>query len=204
MCATLGLAVAESTRERLLAAAKELFAQSGYEQTSTAAIARHAGTSESQLVRHFGGKRGLLNAIFDEGWRTLNGQIPRRLSKAPDPIAGIETVLATVIEGLQKDQHLAYLLLFEGRRIREPGLKLELSHGYEEFVRFLFGLIRNAQEENVISRDISTAALASALVGAAEGMIRDRMMATLSGKPQPFSRSQVTTVFGRVLRAMRE
>ena len=196
--------MAESPKQRLLAAAKELFAQSGYEQTSTAAIARGAGTSESQLVKHFGGKRGLLNAIFDDGWAALNAQMTKRLPKAPDPIAGIETVLATIIEGLHKDQHLAYLLLFEGRRIREPGLKLELSHGYQEFVALLLRLIRQAQKEELINRAISTAALASALMGAAEGMIRDRMVATLSGQPQPFSRSQVTTVFGRVLRAMRE
>ena len=193
-----------ATADRLLVAAKELFAQSGYEHTSTAAIARRAGTSESQLMRHFGGKRGLLNAIFDSGWAALNAQIARRLAKTPDPIAAIEMVLATIIEGLQKDQDLAYLLLFEGRRIREPGLKLDLSHGYQEFVRLLIGLIRKAQEDKVISREISTAALASALMGAAEGMFRDRMMAKLSGKPQPFSRSQVTTVFGRVLRAVRE
>jgi AcrR family transcriptional regulator len=194
--------MAESTKDRLLAAAKELFAQSGYEQTSTAAIARHAGTSESQLVRHFGGKRGLLNAIFDDGWAALNAQIARRLPKTRDAIAAIEIVLATIIEGLQKDQHLAYLFLFEGRRIREPGLKLDLSHGYQEFVVLLLGLIGKAQEEKAISTEISTAALASALMGAAEGMIRDRMMATLSGKPQPFSRSQVTAVFGRILRAV--
>jgi AcrR family transcriptional regulator len=196
--------VAESTKERLLASAKELFAQSGYELTSTAAIARHAGTSESQLVRHFGGKRGLLNAVFDDGWAALNAHLTKRLSKASDPIAAVETVLATIIESLHKDQHLAYLLLFEGRRIREPGLKLELSGGYQEFVALLLRLIRQAQKEELISGAIAPAALASALVGAAEGMIRDQMVAKLTGQPQPFSRSQVTTVFGRMLRAMRE
>lgn len=155
-------------------------------------------------MKHFGGKRGLLNAIFDEGWARLNAQIAKRVRRADDPVAGIETVLATIIEAFERDQHLAYLLLFEGRRIREPGLKLELSHGYEEFVRLLVGLIRQSQERELISHHLSTAALASAVMGAAEGMIRDRMIANMSGRPQPFSRNQVTKVFATVLRAMRE
>jgi hypothetical protein len=45
----------ESPPDRLLLAAKELFARNGYEQTSTAAIARRAGTSESQLSEESAG-----------------------------------------------------------------------------------------------------------------------------------------------------
>ncbi|MGZ4834111.1 MAG: TetR/AcrR family transcriptional regulator, partial [Terriglobales bacterium] len=49
-----------SSRERILHAAKQLFSSRGYENTSTVAIARLAGTSESQLMKHFGSKEGLL------------------------------------------------------------------------------------------------------------------------------------------------
>jgi AcrR family transcriptional regulator len=193
---------ATSSHGRLLQAAKELFAQHGYEQTSTAAIATRAGTSESQLVKLFGGKRGLLTAIFDEGWAALNATISRRVTTARDPLAAIDTVLVTIIDAFQRDRDLAYLLLFEGRRMRDRGLKLELSRGYEAFVRFLIGLIRNAQRERRIAPHLSSAALASALMGAAEGMIRDRMVAQLSGRPQPFSRAQVTKIFSSLLRAV--
>ncbi|TLZ28289.1 MAG: helix-turn-helix transcriptional regulator, partial [Gammaproteobacteria bacterium] len=65
-------AEAASSRERLLSTAKRLMAEAGYERVSTAAIAREAGTSESQLVRNFGSKAGLLETIFDESWAPLN------------------------------------------------------------------------------------------------------------------------------------
>jgi len=52
-----------SSHDRILRAAKRLFAQNGYENTSTVAIARDAGTSESQLMKHFGSKQGLLVAF---------------------------------------------------------------------------------------------------------------------------------------------
>src|SRR5690242_13833932 len=63
---------AASSRDRILAAAKTLFAHNGYEQTTTAAIARLAKTSESQLTKHFENKQGVLEAIFAEGWGQIN------------------------------------------------------------------------------------------------------------------------------------
>ena len=60
---------------RLLNAGKSLFAKNGYENTSTAAIAREAGSSESQLIRYFGGKAGLLEAIFNDSWTSLNAVV---------------------------------------------------------------------------------------------------------------------------------
>ena len=42
-----------SSHDRILMSAKHLFARNGYENTSTVAIAREAGTSESQLYETF-------------------------------------------------------------------------------------------------------------------------------------------------------
>src|SRR5450755_937208 len=64
-----------SSRDRILFAAKHLFARNGYENTSTVAIAREAATSESQLMKHFGSKQGLLVAIFDRGWVSISERI---------------------------------------------------------------------------------------------------------------------------------
>jgi len=184
----------------LLIAAKTLFAESGYEQTSTAAIARNAGTSESQLVRHFGGKRGLLNAIFDDSWRELNQLIEQRVAKTSDPVTAIQEVFLVVIQAFQRDPALAYLLLFEGRRVREGGRRLELSQGYKGFMQLLQHLIRSAQQSGMIAPSVAASALASALTGAAEGMVRDLMIAKQSGQRQPFSRAQMLRVFAGLLR----
>ena len=61
-----------SSRDRLLQAAKRLIAAHGYDQTATSTIARQEGTSESQLMRYFGGKIGLLEAVFDSAWLDLD------------------------------------------------------------------------------------------------------------------------------------
>ena len=63
--------------------------QNGYENTSTVAIAREAGTSESQLMKHFGSKQGLLVAIFDRGWASMSERIQvdsPRISRRPSAL----------------------------------------------------------------------------------------------------------------------
>src|ERR1700712_5166573 len=60
-----------SSRDRILQAGRELFAEDGYEHTTTSAIARRAGTSESQLIKHFSSKEGLLEGIFDQAWQRM-------------------------------------------------------------------------------------------------------------------------------------
>ena len=55
------------TRERLLSAAAELFAERGVEASSVDAIAERAERTSGAIYDHFGGKEGLLFALL-EGW----------------------------------------------------------------------------------------------------------------------------------------
>lgn len=54
------------TRQRLIAAALELFAQQGIAETTTKQIAEQAGVNEVTLFRHCGNKQGLLLAVLEE------------------------------------------------------------------------------------------------------------------------------------------
>lgn len=191
-----------SSRDRLLAAAKTLFAHNGYEQTSTASIARDAGTSESQLVRYFGSKAGLLEAIFNESWKDLNEEISRTVAAADSGRAAILGILGILIEAFGRDQELAVLFLLEGRRIRGTAHEVMQSRGFIQFAALLQQLIQRAQKDRSFSNNFSPAAIESALVGAAEGMIRDRLMAERSGKPNPFPIEEIRRVFASILESL--
>ena len=56
----------ETTRDRLLAAARELFTTIGYHATTTPVLAERAGVAEGTIYRHFKSKRALLNAAYQE------------------------------------------------------------------------------------------------------------------------------------------
>jgi len=55
----------EDTRTRIIDAARTLFAEQGYQQTTIAEIAKMVGLSEGSLYEHFRGKEDLLLTIPD-------------------------------------------------------------------------------------------------------------------------------------------
>jgi AcrR family transcriptional regulator len=58
---------AERTRDRVVETARRLFLASGYAGTTIAAIAREARVSEETVFKAFGGKPGLVRAIWQRG-----------------------------------------------------------------------------------------------------------------------------------------
>jgi AcrR family transcriptional regulator len=62
-------------QEQILSAALELFANVGYNATSTNAIAQKAGVSEGLIFRHFKNKQGLLDALVREAEAKIAGLV---------------------------------------------------------------------------------------------------------------------------------
>jgi AcrR family transcriptional regulator len=170
-----------SSRTRLLQAAKRLFALQGYEQTATSAIAREAGTSESQLMRYFGGKVGLLDALFNDAWGELNDRARETIAGMPSARDALLALLQTIASSLARDPDLATLFLFEGRRMRGEEPRVRVSEGFQAFAELTRGLVRKAQSARELDQNLDAAAITSALIGASEAMIRDRALARTGG-----------------------
>lgn len=169
------------SRERLLRAARRLFAAQGYEQTATSAIARQAGTSESQLMRYFGGKVGLLDALLEEAWGELNARVDRVVLRTADPRRGMLDAMLALVSALGRDLELARLMLFEARRLRGSEPRIRSSRGYLAFSDTVRALVRRAQATHDLDPQLDTAAVTSALLGATESLARDRVVARAAG-----------------------
>ncbi|HET8647859.1 MAG TPA: helix-turn-helix domain-containing protein [Vicinamibacteria bacterium] len=180
-----------SVHERLLNAARERFATEGYENATTASIARQAGTSESQLVKHFGSKEGLLEAIFDEAWSAIETQARHAIAEQPAPLARLLAVSDLVIRSMERDRKLRSLVLLEGRRIRKNGYEVVISAGFRRFLAVVDDLFRQMQEQGDFIPDVHLEAVRSAWMGALEGMVRDQLLAEMMGYPATFTRKVV-------------
>lgn len=106
----------EEKRELLLAAARELFAKHGFEDTSTQQIARAAGVSEGILFHHFGSKRGLFERIGEDFARA-----GARAAMPPDraPLTE-EAVVRAAFDFADAHPGLYRMLLRVGAELGEP------------------------------------------------------------------------------------
>jgi AcrR family transcriptional regulator len=192
-------AILASSRERLREAAKTLFAKKGYEATTTAAICRLAGTSQSQLIKHFINKQGLLEAIFEYAWEQLNPAIRLAIEKILSPTEKFKIVVDMVLTFLEKDADLRAIFLLEARRIRGNGYIVVLAPGFLEFVKMLDGILKEMAVMGRLLPGIHLQALRSALMGAFEGLLRDQMLARPSHFPASYSAEEARAIISHLL-----
>jgi AcrR family transcriptional regulator len=91
----------EATRQRLITVATELFADRGYEATSTEAILERAGASRGALYHHFAGKDRLFEAVVE----AVHGQVGQATMAAATASGETEA------HGLLKAAELAWIRL---------------------------------------------------------------------------------------------
>jgi TetR/AcrR family transcriptional regulator, regulator of cefoperazone and chloramphenicol sensitivity len=118
-----GYARGEHTRQRLLEAGIELFAELGYERASTRAIARRAGVSLPALQYYFGGKEGLHRACAEyitEDVRSRLGPAAERVRRAlgsrdltrAELLELLRAVVEPFLEGLATERPESWALFF--------------------------------------------------------------------------------------------
>jgi AcrR family transcriptional regulator len=86
----------------LIAAAQRLFGERGYAAVGTEEIVREAGVTRGALYHHFGGKRDLMEAVYEKTEAELTREIAERAMTGSSPIeamrAGTEMFLERCLE----------------------------------------------------------------------------------------------------------
>ena len=191
-----------SSRDRILVTARTLFAALGYDNTSTAAVARNAGTSESQLMKHFGGKAGLLEAIFSEGWERINARVTECFRSAGDFAARLSCVPDIVFERLDQDPELKALVFLEAHRMRSMARSNPESSGYARFIGMIDGAIAQGKADGELKGAVAALPLRSAIAGMIEGGVREQVLAERGNFPARYGTGEYSKLLNGFLEAI--
>ncbi|SNS01665.1 transcriptional regulator, TetR family [Streptosporangium subroseum] len=151
-----GVTAAE-TRERLLQAAAEVFAERGYDGTRVADIAAAAGVSNGALYAHFGSKAELLVAALRAHGRQLLASL-----FAADPDRSVTDLLLAIGRWLPRrrdaPRHLIVEALVAARRDADVARPMRDYVG--ERTDWIADLVRVAQSDGELDPALSPEALA--------------------------------------------
>jgi AcrR family transcriptional regulator len=192
-----------SSHDRILRAAKNLFAQNGYENASTVAIAREAGTSESQLMKHFGSKQGLLLAIFDRGWNSILDRI-KATNHAATPADRLVAMLSATTIEFENDHHLKVIAALEARRVRKDSTDVAISGGYRRYREMLDRVLIDMRTEGQIRSDLNLDAVRAAIIGLADGLWRDQIVASRAGLASSYGFDDIHQVIELLIGSFQE
>ncbi len=162
-------------------------------------IARHAATSESQIIKYFENKEGVLVAVFNAAWSRITQQLEPLRSKFSGADR-LEAVVGVMLNFFRTDPELQEVMLFEGRRIRRAG-DLLLTSGYLSFVRIVDESLLEMQSAGQLRPELNVQATRSALIGLFEGMLRDQTLAARSNYPADYSLEAMHVIFRMAMQA---
>ncbi|MBK9249657.1 MAG: TetR/AcrR family transcriptional regulator [Ignavibacteria bacterium] len=117
----------DSSRDRIVDAALELFAENGYDRTPISAIAKRADVAQGLLYRYYSGKEALLREIIQTRFADMQHTVDI------DPYAELpeklEVYLTNVVKSIKENTR--FWSLFYGMR-GQPILEQVLGQEYKE------------------------------------------------------------------------
>ncbi|WP_404819414.1 TetR/AcrR family transcriptional regulator [Streptomyces marincola] len=152
-----GRADARRNRERLLAAARAVFAEHGID-APMATVARRAGVGVATLYRHFPSRDALVRGAFSRQMETCARALTEALA-VPDPWQGFQQLVETVCE-LQREERgfpAAFLAAF-------PETTSEHARSRERAERDIMTLVRRAKAAGALRADFHPSDLAVLLL----------------------------------------
>lgn len=166
---------AEERVESLLVVAHEVFAEKGYERTTTLEIARRLGISEATVFSYFGSKRELCIEVV----RRWYEQISRELEVELPLIEGIRAQLLFAVRKhllnlMGKEASLCALILSEGRVADEAFIAI-IADLKRRYTAPLMAALQAARAAGVLRRDVPLRLFRDLIYGSMEHVLWDRI-----------------------------
>jgi len=169
------------TREKILAAARQLFAEKGFEGTTTAAIARRAEVNEALIFRHFPGKMDLYSAILKD--KLDEERLARVIRAAGCPSLTVEEALRLMATRFAETHDSLFLRLYYHSALEGHDLA---NVFYEQFVSRYISLVEGLIQrgvDNGLFRPVDPPSAARAFTGMLRSYVLTRELFPSHGVP---------------------
>jgi AcrR family transcriptional regulator len=184
-----------ATREALIAAARQLFAERGYAAVGTEEIVRKAGLTRGALYHQFAGKRELFEAVYETIEREVTERIAADALVGSDPLEALRAGARAFLDHCLEPEVQRIVL------IDAPSV-LGWERWREIGARYGLGLIEAALEAAIDAGAISPAPvkpLAHVLLGALD----EAAMAVARAEDPAAASDEMDVVLGRMLDGLR-
>ncbi len=161
---------AQETRQRILDAARQVFARRGYGEATVEEIAAEAGVSNGALYHHFSSKEELFRAILENHMREHKIEIGALLPVSSFREA-VERFAEYFLDHLQTDHDFGSLIMeCWAQATRQPWARDAVAEFFRQGPDFIADILKVGQASGAVRRDLDVEAAALLLFAAGEGL----------------------------------
>ncbi|HVV14381.1 TetR/AcrR family transcriptional regulator [Amycolatopsis sp.] len=136
-----------STKAALMTAARELFAERGYQAVPADEIVRAAGVTRGALYHHYSDKQGLFRAVVEEIERELTVEVQQAFGESPDLMSGMLNATQVFLTACMRDE-VRQISLTDAPAVLGWAVWREIEAEYG--LGLLVGMLEKAVEDGVI------------------------------------------------------
>lgn len=161
---------AANKRERILRAAVEVFARTGYFNARVADVAREAGVADGTIYLYFESKDDLLITIFREHVRLFLAGLHEELEGMTGADAKLTRLIRFHLETLGSDRSLAIVSQVELRQSLKFMSEFS-NHEIADYFNMIRAIVEEGQASGAFAREHHPQLVAKAIFGTLDEMV---------------------------------
>lgn len=155
-----------SGREKLIAAASELFWTNGYESTSPHDLYTFSGVGQGSFYHHFTGKLDLLNAVLEQIAATEINLLEHIDASVPSPLGRLYNYLSLKRDGRRGCKIGRYV---HESSIEKPEVHNPIRRYFSFLEKFIHDNVATAQQQGELSTSLEADTISKLILSSVQG-----------------------------------
>jgi len=169
-------------KDAIIDAATRLFATKGYNETSTAEVAREAGVAQGTLFYHFKTKEGIMLEAFHAMMDTYLTGLEKAAAEAVTGLAGVETILRYHFLFTERNSQRFLVVLRDFPFFfaqSDPTTREQVRERIMRSVGILRESLERGRRDGSIRVEVESETTAHILRGLMHGLVRQKLLGPL-------------------------